>query len=979
MLNGLWNYPEAMYHILLNSETEVVQNNLASFIVNNFYCNHLSGNYIENNLLYIISLMLKDEIDKLKDIKQVDYFLENTKCGFLLEELYLMPDIQIFFKNVILKTVEKIERTCSFREIKFKVLEIFKEILKLKDEEEKKLGRKNSKDLEAIYQNIIDNKIFDQSINHSKEESKKTINEDYLYFTQKYSSDLSVKEFESRAEKAKKENNNNLFEYFNKLTNDTKSNNNNNLYANTYLMKLFIDTKLPTYMLSLYQNNFLKIISFIEQLIQDLKENILLLPNSIKYICKIISILIRRKFKNISKIEENSFISRFIIGKLLIPIISLPSHKALINDFIISGNTIKNIKLMNFFIKKLFSGKLFQNNLAEGDYTPFNWFFIDKMENILYFFEKSINVNLPNFIEKFVNDELPSDYSYDFFNENKEEIIANISICFTIDNLNYLIKGLEKSDNLFLSNNPKANKLKRSLSKLKSETNMNEIKKINKNKINKHKENYKKNEKNKNKDVEIENYYLFIEQVIEDKYENLFSLNNQIANFYINIKKTEKNKKLNEKEKIIIKVKNYLCSSLGNYRLLNKSDFSIGATSNIIQMLNEIKSYMSIPNFILDNNTIPSLWYINSILDCLNKLPEDYKENEYKKLFKELAQNLNDSINILDFEKLILFRNKLKFMDKMNNYYDSIKQSFNNILINENVKQIVEEIFIPVDMKFSFDDNEKIFELTKSNIKEKLFEDKIIYQLPKKKMKSFRTIKAFIRYFPNLAKYQKIQGINPIDIIEKLAINQKINNYFHIIEENIIKTINIDINLYNSSYKEKIEDYIMNKIYNKIYPIEPDDIDKNVYNKSITLSWVEPNLIVNKDYIFDNMLPDILNEFNQINKFKNPYKKLNCINKILVYIENLIKFNEGIDKEIGAEDITPVLNYVFIKEHPFRIHTDIEFIKIFLENKGQFENSLVNMESMINVILECNHDSFNLTPEEYNNRCHDATINHIKH
>ena len=62
---------------------------------------------MENNLLYIITLLLKDEIDTLENIDQVDNFLENTKCGFLLKELQKMPDIQIFFKKVILKTKSK--------------------------------------------------------------------------------------------------------------------------------------------------------------------------------------------------------------------------------------------------------------------------------------------------------------------------------------------------------------------------------------------------------------------------------------------------------------------------------------------------------------------------------------------------------------------------------------------------------------------------------------------------------------------------------------------------------------------------------------------------------------------------------------------------------------------------------------------------------------------------------------------------------
>ena len=113
LLKTIWNHPELVYKILINTDLEMVKENVAPFIVNNFYCNHLSGNYIENNLLYIFTLMLKDEINKLENINQVDNFLEDTKCGYLLEQIQKIPDIQIYFKNVILKIVEKIERNSS--------------------------------------------------------------------------------------------------------------------------------------------------------------------------------------------------------------------------------------------------------------------------------------------------------------------------------------------------------------------------------------------------------------------------------------------------------------------------------------------------------------------------------------------------------------------------------------------------------------------------------------------------------------------------------------------------------------------------------------------------------------------------------------------------------------------------------------------------------------------------------------------------
>ena len=971
-LKGLWDCPEALHHILNKTDNNIIKANLAFFIVNNFYSNYLSGNYMENNLLYLISLMLKDEIDKLENINQIDSFLENSKCGILLEELQKMPDIQIYFKNVILKTVEIIERTFSFREIKFSIPEKTYELKKLKEDEEKKIGKKLEKNVDEFYSKIINTKLIDQSIYPSRDETSIKRRENNDIFAKKYVPNLEIQTLEELAKNAANENKNNLSEYYNQFVKDIKENKNEEIYSNSNLMNNIFETNFPSHILAFYQNDFLEMLSFVEQLIKDLTNNILLLPNSIKYICKIISILVKRKFKNISKIDENAFISKFLLGKLLIPIITHPSTSALIDDFVISGITLKNIKLVNFIVKKLFSGKLFLNNKMECHFTPFNWFFLYKMEDILLFFEKVTKIKLPTFIDKFANGELPKNYSYDYFSENEEQIYASISICFNINNIFCLLKGLESGD-FFNSNNQKIKKLQRSFKKLNTKENLKDIKDLDLKSLNRTKEKLKKQEKEIKNNVEIENIYFLIDKSIDKKYENLFKINNKIANFYIE----EKKKKIEEKEKNLIKVKNYLCSSLGNYRLLNKADFNIEEKdSNTINILNEIKSYMSLPNFILNNNTIPSIWYINSILEYLTKIPEDYKENDYKKLFEELTQNLNSSINSLDFEILILFRNKLKFVEKMNNYFENIKNLVNNISINQKIKNIVEEISIPVDVVFRYDSKDKKFELTKSSIKEKLFEDKIVYEEHKKKFITFKTIEAFTNYFPNLSRYQLLQGINPFVIIKELGINHKLNNYFEIIKEKLIKNGIIDLKKYEDLYKEKIKDYIMNKIYEKIYPPEADELDSKIFKKAICLSWIEPNLILEgKDYIFDNLLPDILNEFEKINIVKTPYKKVNCIKNILAYITNLIKFNEGEDKNPGGDDITPVLNYVFIKAHPYRIFSDLEFIKIFVNELGKYEFEIMSIESMFSLVNNSTNETFKLSPEEYSKKCIDAVNN----
>ena len=75
---------------------------LAPFFGNNFFQNLLSPYTVEENLLYVISLLLKNEIDKLSSENDLDKFLNNSRCGYLLNELRKKREVIIlvfFFQN----------------------------------------------------------------------------------------------------------------------------------------------------------------------------------------------------------------------------------------------------------------------------------------------------------------------------------------------------------------------------------------------------------------------------------------------------------------------------------------------------------------------------------------------------------------------------------------------------------------------------------------------------------------------------------------------------------------------------------------------------------------------------------------------------------------------------------------------------------------------------------------------------------------
>ena len=1013
-LKIIWSYPESLFLILKNADITDFKDYLADFIVNNFYCNNMSVNYMDNNLLYVITMMLKEEIEQLNSKTEISLFLEGTKASFLLEQMVKMPDVQIYFRKIIFKMVEKIENYGSLKKINFNLDLIYQDLKNFIASEKKKLGKKNKKNSEELTLKYINTKILEQSMNNQEEDEEEenesyikkniTLEENFKY----YQKNIEKNELENLKKEAEKNNKKELIEYYSQLIENIDQKNCDDLYFTNFLGKYKEDKEIKLeHLLFIYQKDFLNVISFLEIFIDDLLKNISIIPNSIKNICKIIAILVKNKFNDITKVEEIIFLSKFFIEKLLIPILNDPSSNTLLNDFVISGNTLDNILIVCIILKKIFSCKLFENTFIlpngeeENFYTFFNRFIIQENEKIIFFFQKIINTSLPPFIEKYINNSLPSDYLYDFFVENTEETYASISICFNLDNLFALINGLQKCENeVFNNQNSKATRLKKIYNKLKSEEKMNELREFDnslafENNINKIKANksfdlktnklLKKIEKEKLEKEghlpKIENYYIVNDCEIEKNNEALFNINNKIIGFYIDIKKLEKKKKLEEKEKNLIKFKNYLINSLINYNVLTRSSFK--TTESVFSIFSQIHNYMAMPNYLLnDSQIILSNWTISSVLDYMKKIPKEYMENDYEKFFVELTSNIEESFSELDFEKLFLFKKKIKILEKIQNYYTNYIHILEDINNNKIVKDFVENSFCPLEVKFSYyDEEEKKFELKKSNINKKALKDLDMLENPKEEKIIFKTVSSFVRYFPDLNKYQDKMDINPFSIIKELNINKKLFDYFDIIKSYFIHEKNCNKEIYDKFYEEKIKNYIMNKIYKKIYPREIDREDSKLFEKTMHLSWVEPNMIIPGDTTLDaldNILPDILEEFKKLNKATSPYIKLKCFKKIFGYISVIVKFNdggEGENREVGAEDITPYLNYILIRACPVRIFSDIEYIKIFLKNEGKFEYDFLNVEMMCKNILNCTYQNFHISESEYIKKCNEAIIN----
>ena len=1040
----LWDDPKLMVKVLQNTNIKDIKNHLAPLIANNFYENILSVNYIEENYLYILCLLLKDEIESLNSTNDVPKFLQETPCGCLLDQLVNKADIKSYFKIILQNVIENIEINCSEKEINFNINTIEKEIqdsYKIKSNDKNKNSKRNLmvKDEYIFRKDIPVRKTVNDtdcaSVNKGKKKLSKNKNdsseslrtsytvphsnvhsfivkgiklqeneknkekelfdiESYDLFSTKYIPDLNLNELYLRL---KTSDNLKMKDYYQFQINNSNQNKtqrddlekqlpeNNNFYSNERFLETIFKSNCSDMIIYCYQYDFMKVINIIDEIFKSLLNNLPLLPYSIKCLCKMISILVKKKFHGLSNTEENSFIGKFFFCKLFAPIFRNPATLALINKYIISRNTISNLEIITRIILQLVSGRLFRNGGKHTNYTPFNWFFLDQMPSVIKFFDYIVNkVKLPVFIEQCLNDKLDKNFKYDYFEENPDEIICHRSICFNIHDIHCLLENMKNNqDAIFPPGGTTNISLKKTFEKLvNSKINQTIIKTLKTTPV------YDKKSELLNKESDTKTtviqYYLVSDFLYNKKYKYLFLLDQRTPQYHIKELKDIKNNEENIQNNLI-KVKNYLNTLLYNYRTLVKTDFEEGTTTNLINILRELKIFMKSSNFVIDGS-IPSEWYINSLIESLQKIPKEYCDNDFELLFDSIEKEVNDSISKLDFEILSICLNKKKYLRKNILHYDNSKEILIDILLNNKVNKIIEDDGFKVEIYFQYEKDKKILLINKIKKAEKQlqFLDNMIFQNNTKKgTKLCRSIDAFTKYFPNLILAQKKAGVKDIFEFQNiLNLPQRLGDFFDYVREYLIKEKKIKEQKLFKLINEKIYDHVMSKIYDRIFPKEPSKIDMDIYEKTISLSWIEPRHIIPEktNYVYDSFLPDVINNLYYLDKNKSPRIKLQKMMNIFMTITNIVKFNNSEKDDIGVDDLMPILNYCVIRAQPLRLNSNCRFMELYIgELKNKKEgNLLTQLKSICIRMLDMNHNSLiDVNVKEFEEKCYQCLYDKI--
>lgn len=980
LLSYLSDDPKAIALLLMNSNPGDVKSVLAPFFCHNFYQNIISPYTVEGSLLYIIAILLNQELEKLESQDDLDNFLNEDQCTYFLRELRDKDDIRTFSKNVIKIILEQIEIKYSERKINIDIEHMSQDITKMKNEL-KKINQK-IKNIEHI---IFLKKLNDPMegnekpdiVNLYKIRSEKESNR----FNDHYVSTLTKSIIENMIKNTYKDNEamiQYLQYHIEKIEND-----NENLFSNEKLIDDIFKYEYPGILFALYQIDFLKIVDLLDLFISTLEKSLTALPYTLKFICKIIYLKLENLFPDISEYEIAKYISKFLFVNILIPNFMEPI-RLLIHEFIISENTINNLNNLLVIFSKFVRCELFDTNDNTYQYTPFNWYFIKNLPKIFLLYSKIIKCEIPDFIEQLINGTLDKNYKYNYFNENPDEVLYHKSCLFNMDDIDCLMTNLKLSEkiifqdeihnnddniintntNLNINEQQEESKLYIIFQKLYNKMNRKSFRTASEASIITLKEKLSKPK------IPITIYVLFTELLTNPKHEELFNL--KVTDNYYKIKELKKIE--NDKDfeiNNIIRAKNYLCGLLYNYRKLKKFDFT--EKNNTEEILNEIKNFQKEKEFGSNDNKLPYDWYVNSFLDCLKKIPIQKQKNDYEILYDELETELKKSIKKIDFFMMSDCYEQINYIKKGILFHQMEINAIKDICLNQIIKNIVENNKIPIRLEFKYTEKEQSFQLYKYTLDKNSIEDLMSGDISQRRRVCIN-ISKFINFFPNFVKMGEEQS--KIDIlyeIKKLCVPKVIKNYLNHI------SLNLNLKkLYPKEgakvIKERLFEYILTKLYEKIYPKNPSHEDLMININCIKYSWIEPKHFFQNEFDknYDLFIDDIKECLIELEKVKTPNKKLDILLQMFNIIEKISVFNGK--KDVNTDEELEIISYLFIKAQPKRINSDLEYINIFIkEDGGEFNFKIKILLAACQVILTFSEDRLQkISREEVIKKCQET-------
>lgn len=979
-------------------------NTLSSLLINCFYENIFSSSFIENELLILIYLSLKKEIFDERTTSKT--FLKETINSSLFRGLLRKDDIRSYIGIILTDVLDKMENKIANNNIlTFNIVELKEKFAVKAKTKNKNVKRPSINASVSSSRASIEMLLSAESDNstdnmRTKKETKgidKPKQNDNNYY-EMYLEGITKKEL---IEKESTSDDKRMKEYLGKQIQEFE--NDDTIYQNIQF-RLRMSTMGIGEPHKIYQQNFNIVVELIEMLFENFKNNIKIIPYSIKCICKIIAVLVEKRFPNITTLERNTFISEFFFEKIFKPIFTIPDFNGLITSVLVSGSTKKNIILLQKLIRQLINGGFFNAN-KHPDLTPFNMFFLSMMPRVFEFFDALVDVKLPSTLENMLLGQIDEDnFIYNYFEANPNEKIQHWSMCFTVEDVITIFNIIKNNEKEFIGLNmdtpgngkeydkDKLQQLKESQDVFEKTYNKLKTTPIYLEKITKKMEGDKKMQKKT---------FLLIQKIkFNKKLGKVMKINDRNQSYTIELPDDDddsnntgntnappgalmnndsnsnsiNNSSSKTKELNVIRAKNFLSKILFHFKELTEDVLPSSNTASIIDILESIKIFLQTDYYLL-LYAIPLDWYSETLMSLLKDLPDEYMENNYMKLYSELRNEVQKEIDKLNLSTLSEIKTKLKYTKRAKNNISNCLKKLHHIEINTKIQKFLESTEYEVQLRVKKSQKKRTFVIEKVNQRQNKFSyfDNFLFDKnDNQKGINAQNVYNLIQLFPDFVSYHDIRDDEDLtSLLKRFAIPDAINGYL-----TEFKTLTHKFQpLQNLSTKDEemvgyeISNIVLSKLNHKLCAKRPEVDDIKITQTCIELSWVrQEHVIPTKQVILNNFLPAAVKHLYQMEKEKSPMAKMEEVLKIAELIQSTIVFSTG-KQENSVDDNLPFMLYVVIKACPKKFASNVNFIDMFLDpvlKKHKLGHLLSQIKILAGMLQNFTFKNLiNVTKEEY--------------
>ena len=1021
------NYDYITKIVSLIEETDEPENidSLVELFCNQFYDNILIPNPEQEELLILIYKLLEEEITPMNSASIDEFLSDTTFIGKFISSYMNKRALKVFLAmlvNPLILSIENSGMECMDMSLKNINREVnkkrndnqnseinfdnwlddipkstihFKKYYVLDNDEENEEKEKNEMKVERSIS------MRSESIDITSEEIEKNL---------EYKDELTLDKIYSKIINEKNEDIKELYLYqLEQIGNDP------DIFTNAGLKLVLNDPFFKnnrSLILKKYIDNFKFIKEKIDYLIQTLIDRISTIPYTVRCICKVISLLMQKKFPLLPKYLRNSFIGKFIFDKCIFPVLSFENKNVM--DLIIFSHNTK--RCLNAIISVLSNANrcCLYPTTTDTEKTIFNYYLLEIIPILNQFYEKLIDIELPKTLEdlvtqvklkidqnaddkifkfrrknikrkfipsktveekKIITEKLENEILFDYFKNNNDEIMHLESICFSLQDILFILSLIKKKPKIF-EGLPKYNFFNKTIERIQcDDIKFHDI--------------IKKNGK-------ARCFYIIFKDEKNSRLENLLRNNKKSISTFTSVNQ--------DADLICKRIKFCIKTILKGLNLLNNKDYSYlnKATSTkkffsaIKKTLNDLSEYSE------ENDQIPLKWYGQYIYNYKKGLAQIYQEDDYKLLYSEIYEEEENILKELkSFSSTIITREGMnlrcaeKLLDRAKYDLADIEEAKKYVKIEKFIDTEKIEVFIKIkeekdekDRNLSEKDKLPMIIITdasenSSHLKNPADENDKKNKNPPNAI----YIKDFINKFIENPLDQdknslncKIKSLVTQDIISgdrKNGIYKTMEMYMNLVKKRIKEPL-INIGLFNdltnmNELTKKIEDHILRQIYKDVYPPEQLE-DIKFYQRTKCLDWVTPEQLEIKKVYF-NQLGFAISSIRKIDNARSVLDKIDLIINAHTSINNTIKFSLGKEDDSGQDEMTPILQYIILKAHPKRMYSNINYLKCFLGDSNLSDQNgflLSQIESAYSYINNLNYQNLKITKEEFDSKFEEA-------